>query len=107
MAFKFLAVLSVLILSFISAEILSRLYLFAVDYKDTHVPCTQAESFETPGEYFGLYDVISERTTDPIIGGLSILKPYATGKGYKINGQSFRYDRIFLKNLEKTRSGYS
>ena len=88
--FKFLAVLSVLILSFVSAEVLSRLYLFAVDYKDTHVPCTQAESFETPGEFFGLYDVIAERIDDPQIGG--ILEPYDTGKGYKINGQSFRYD---------------
>jgi lysophospholipase L1-like esterase len=88
--FKYLIVLSVLILSLTAFEILSRSYLFALDNFRKAPTCSISESFETEGEFFGKYAVMSKMDDDPVLGLLP--KPYDTGPVYKINGQSFRYD---------------
>ncbi|MDP6735843.1 MAG: hypothetical protein QF732_05040 [Nitrospinaceae bacterium] len=79
----------VIIITLLSAELISRTYLFALDKIPQLAVCSISESFETEGEFFGKYDVISKMENDPVLG--RIPKRHDTGPGYEINGQHFRY----------------
>jgi hypothetical protein len=79
----------VIIITVFSVELISRTYLFALDKLPKLAVCSISESFETEGEFFGKYEVMSKMENDPILG--RIPKPYDTGPGYEINGQHFRY----------------
>ncbi len=82
-------VLLVIIITISFTEFISRSYLFAINNFSKTSAYSISESFETEGEFFGKYAVLSKMDDDPVLG--KIPKLYDTGPGYKINGQRFRY----------------